>query len=789
MPIVQTNTGNESSSKRQIEIDASFVTRFEEQVSHHQHRLAVQDGKRVLNYAELNQSANQIAFAILDRIGTGNRPVATLLPLGAPFICATWGIWKAGKIAAPGAPSQPEPVIVRILNDVGPGLLLCDSSTLALAMRLIPQGTKLVNVDEIESTQDMPNPNQPVAPDDLAMIVYTSGSSGLPRGVVHDHRTYLQSVRCLTERLNIQPEDRLSMLHPPGSVSAQGSILCALLSGASVHPYDVAQNGLIHLGQWLREARITFLRCIPTLFRSLTKTLPHDMLFPDIRICWLGGESVTAQDVDLWRKHFPVTSTFINNIGTTETLSFAQYALRGDSSFEGDQVPIGYEHKDKVVTVRNHNGIPVPDGAIGEIAVESRFLARGYWNRPELTHSQFQQSAAGGDCRIYFTGDFGKRRNDGCLVYAGRRDDQVKIRGFRVQMAGVESVIRKMPMVDNVGVVLRNDHNGDDCLVAYLVEQKEGSLQPSILRNQLRKQLPEYMVPSQFVVVDSLPLTATGKIDRRALPDLPGTPAKTCSVNFQTDDIEHRVAAIWKNTLNISHVRGDDSFFDLGGDSLHAMQLLADISHEFDNQLPVSALLNAPTITAMTRLIRTNAAWGSFSPLVVLQEGGPAAPLFLVPPAASSVLGFRALVEQLGTDRPRRPSLRHMTRRLYYRTMKLAAKGYRRIRPRPNEHAGRPIEATRSGPPSGLKQATRNIDIRRAHGQARGHYIPHHYPGRITYFKTASCNGMRDKWLKGWSRLCDEIVFVDISGEHITALENDHVPKLASALRQCLRGS
>jgi len=628
------------------------VQPFEEQVRRHPHRLAVRDGERTLSYAELNGEANRIAGALLAETDAGRHPVVALLPLGCDYVCAAWGIWKAGKISVPVTPTDPDTALMRILNDVSARVLLCNSRTMMTAARVTSPQTRVINIDDIAKTDALPDPDRSIAPDDPAIIIYTSGSSGTPKGVIHSHRTYLQSVRCLQDRLALSADDRLSMLHTPGSISAQGTILCALLCGASIHPYDVAQDGLAHLAAWLLEARITFLRCIPTLFRLLAATLPRGKQFPDVRLCWLGGERVTTRDIEVWRQHFPVTSTFINNIGATETLSYAQYALHGQDVLKGSDLPVGYAHRGKVVTVRDSNGAIVPPGTVGEFVVESRFLSPGYWNRPELTRAKFRPAATGANARTYFTGDRGRQRKDGCLVYTGRQDDQVKIRGFRVETGAVETAIRNTASIDHVAVVPRKDQNGDLCLVAYLVENEPEHLLTTDLRHLLHERFPEYMVPSRFIAVAALPLTSTGKIDRNALPDLPEPPATTRSTVIGKGSVEHDLSEMWKQTLGIPYVGPDDHFFDLGGDSLHAVQILAAIEHVFGMQLPMTTLIHAPTVAAQADIIRSKEAPAASDGLVVLQPQGSLPPLFLVPPAASSTLGFRSLALHLGCDRP-----------------------------------------------------------------------------------------------------------------------------------------
>ena len=852
--------------------DSVFPRSIEEQAQCHPQRLAVQDGGHALTYAELNRRANQVAHTILAAIPRGHHSVVVLIPQGHTFICATWGIWKAGKASVPITPTEPDAILAHVISETTAGLLLCSSETVHAALRVAPAQTEIINIDEIERGADRPNPELLIAPDDVSMIVYTSGSSGMPEGVPHTHRTYLQSIHSWAPRLNIDADDRLSLLHPPGAISTQGTILCAALFGASLHPHDVTRDGPATFREWLPRQRITFFRCVPTLFGHLTSGLPPDTQFPDVRICWLGGEPVTRYDVKLWQRHFSSRGTFINNLGTTETLSFAQYIIKGEAPLDDPVVPVGYGYADKVITVCNKHGHPVPPDTLGEITVTSRFLSKGYWNRPEDTRAAFVPGPEGGAIQTYLTGDLGKLREDGCLVYSGRKDNLVKIRGLRVDTDVVESVIRDITLVHDVAVAPRETRAHSLCLVAYLVYEGKHTLRTDPLRDQLLERLSTHMVPSRFIAVDSLPLTSTGKVDRRALRKLDDAPAPAASTVGGMTSTERRLAEIWHAVLAGPPVGRSSNFFELGGDSMHAVEIVAAIEHVFNRRLPITTLIQAPTVAAQAAIIRSKVTPGPATSLVTLQPYGGLPPLFLVPPAASSVLRLRPLALRLGSTRPvygfepagidsLRPPLNRIEamaehyvremrnaqprgpyyiggrclggvvafemaqqlhdageriglvavldsmlppgytrrglnsqahshrkpimRRLTYRALKVAARIYRGVLGKQASSGKATGVKTPPRIPSQHASPDAHHTIRRAHAEARRRYIPRHYPGRITYFRSSN-EGMRDAWNKGWRRLCAEIDFVDIPGQHKTILHDEHIATLAAVLQERL---
>ena len=279
---------------------------------------------------------------------------------------------------------------------------------------------------------------------DPAWILYTSGTTGEPKGVVHSHRNMLHCVHWHTRLFRVTADDRLSCLLPCSVIGGMREILLPLLNGGCMLPKDLKADGLTGFSDWLIKERITICRFISSVFRSFAWTLNGSERFPDLRFIYVGGEKMTPSDVDLFKERFPDACRLVNIMGATETLIYRHFVIDSQTRIPGTTVPVGHPVDDMTVSVLDANGIPVPTGEAGEITVKSRYLGLGYWNQPELTKSTFTEDSDGGDERVYCTGDLGRILPDGCLEFLGRKDSQVNINGYRIELDEVEAALREI---------------------------------------------------------------------------------------------------------------------------------------------------------------------------------------------------------------------------------------------------------------------------------------------------------------------------------------------------------
>jgi amino acid adenylation domain-containing protein len=594
---------------RKEEIEQSIPSRFEKIVAQYPDRIAVKTKNYTLTYDALNKMANRIARAIVVQRGEGEEPIALLLENDAAMITAILGVFKTGKICVPLDPAHHEARASYIVEDSQTNLILTNTKSLPRAHKLAQGVCQVINMDEIDSGLSTQNLGVSIAPHAFAYILYTSGSTGQPKGVVCTHRRLLHDVMHNTNDFHMCADDRVSLLSSPGGGQAMGAVASGLLNGATLCMWNVREEGLAALADWLVTEQITLYNSSPTVFRNFMKTLNGNEEFPQLRLVKLGSEPLYRTDVELYRRHFPSDCLLVNNLAGTETGSFRQYVIDKETRITSDIVPVGYTVPDKAVLLLDDDGKEVGFNEIGEIAVKSCYLSPGYWRKPDLTQAKFLPDPNGGDKRIYLTGDLGRMLPDGCLVHLGRKDLQIKIRGNRVEPAEVEMALLGLDGVKEAVVVAGEDLSGNKRLVAYLVPNKQPAPSVSALRRALAGKLPDYMVPSAFVFLEALPLTPNGKIDRRALPaPSPSRPDLDISFVAPRTPIEEELARIWTEVLSVDQVGVHDSFFELGGHSLTATQVISRVISNFRVELPVQSLFEAPTVAEMAVIITQNQA-------------------------------------------------------------------------------------------------------------------------------------------------------------------------------------
>ncbi|HTN70766.1 MAG TPA: non-ribosomal peptide synthetase [Methylomirabilota bacterium] len=585
-------------------IDQSISARFEQEVAWYSDRPAVVSAELQFTYAELNRVANGIARAILSHLGEGEEPVALLFEEGAFIIAAILGILKAGKIYVPLDPACPHARMAYMLENSQAGLLLTDRKHLSQAHQVTLGRQKILNCDDVDFNIATANLNRPISAEAGAIILYTSGSAGRPKGVLHSHRNILVETRNYTNDVRIGPEDRLSQCHSCSFVNSIRNIYGALLNGATLFPYDVATEGVAFLGEWIRIHRITMFHTVPTIFRRFLDTIAPDARFPAVRILRIGGEPINNRDVKRFQHHFSPDCQLMHVIGPTETLTIRRFFITHDWRSDERKVPVGYAVPDKEVVLLDETGREVGANQIGEIAVRSKYLAVGYWRQPDLTLAAFTLDSRGGGEQLYLTGDLGMMRPDGCLIHMGRKDFQVKIRGYRVEVAEIEEALLGIDSIKAAVVHPQADEAGDERLIAYVVTAASKAPTVSKLRRALAQTLPDYMVPSAFVFMDTLPLLPNGKIDRRALPaPNHARPALNVPYVAPRTPTESDLARIWAEVLGLEQVGVHDNFLELGGDSLVATRILSRVVKTFRVELSIPALFDAPTVAQMAELI------------------------------------------------------------------------------------------------------------------------------------------------------------------------------------------
>ncbi len=639
------------------QINQSIPARFERMVTEFPNNAAVKYKSQILTYDQLNKSANGVAHAILERRGAENEPIGLLLGQGVQQVTAILGILKAGKMYIPLDPSFPLARLSYMLEDSQARVVVANQETTSSAREWLAEDLDLVDLDQVgNGSQSSGNPDLSISPDSYANILYTSGSTGQAKGVLQNHRNLLHGTWSVTKDYEITPDDRISLLFSTSYAASITPLLASLLNGASLHPLDLS-NDLTMLSNWLVEEGITIYISVPTLFRQFASTLNGDEMFPHLRRIVVGGEPVLRKEVDLYKRHFSDHCKFVVRLAGTEMHRIRSFVIDKDTVLDGSVVPVGYQVDDKEIVLLDEDGQQVPQGEEGEIVVKSRYLSPGYWRRPKLTREKFLADVEANDRRIYHTGDLGRLSADGCLTHLGRKDSLVKIRGFRIELGEIESLLLQHEAIRDAIVVVHERDSGEKQLVSYLVARQIPGPTPQELRSYLSRQLPDYMVPVVFMYLESLPLTPTGKVSRRDLPEPTFVPERSHHDEYNAlvgrrDSLELQLTQIWEQVLGVHPIDVTDNFFELGGSSLLAVRLFKRIEELTGINLPLATLVDSATIEDQAQLLREDGWSESWSSLVPLQTGGSKPPFFCVHGGGGNVIHYRILARHLGPEQP-----------------------------------------------------------------------------------------------------------------------------------------
>ncbi len=623
---------------------------FEEQAERAPEAVAVElEGKR-LTYGQLNERANRLA-RYLSKRGVGPEVLVGLcVERSLEMVVGLLGILKAGGAYLPLDPAYPGERLRFMLEDAGAQLVL----TQKRLTNSLPGQAQRVQLDadwtEI-ARESKENPPSQASHQNLAYVIYTSGSTGKPKGVSICHRSVVRLVRG-ADYARFGPDEVFLQFAPISFDASTFEVWGALLNGArlAVMPPGLASLG--ELGAAVRLKRVSTLWLSAGLFREMVDT--ESASLRGLRQLLAGGDILSVPHVEKALRDLP-DCRLINGYGPTEGTTFTCcYTVRRDEPL-GTSVPIGRPIANSRVFILDRNRAPAPIGVPGELYIGGDGLARDYLRRPELTAERFIPSPFGedGEERLYRTGDRARYRADGTIEFLGRIDDQIKIRGFRVEPGEIESALVQDPSVREAAVVVQGRVSGDRRLIAYLVQGPEGQKNVPELRAFLKRSLPDFMIPSSFVWLDSFPLTPNGKLDRAALL-LAGHDRPALERGFigPRNSVEAKLASIFERVLDVRPVGVADNFFDLGGHSLLAVRLLAQIEKATGRRLPLSTIFQAQTVEEMAAALEDENAPPSHSSLVAIQSGGSRPPLFLVHCWGGNGMEYRGLVPYLGPHQP-----------------------------------------------------------------------------------------------------------------------------------------
>jgi amino acid adenylation domain-containing protein/thioester reductase-like protein len=561
----------------------------------------VLEGSKIQNhltYAELNARANQLAH-YLQTLGVGPEVlVGICVERSIEMVVGLLAILKAGGAYVPLDPTYPKERLAFMLQDAAVPVLLTQShlraALPAMTAQVVCLDTDWAQIVHYPTT----TPVRQFQPDHIAYVIYTSGSTGQPKGVMIEHQAVVKHLTTVTKAYQITAQDRVLQFASFSFDVAQEQILTTLSSGATLIIRDNTLWSYDVFNQQVSTQGITVADLPPAYLQQLLNgwlTERPNFLTGQLRLILVGGERVQPEIVTNWLQLAARQTRLINVYGPTETTITATFFDLTDYQPMPLPInlPIGRSLSGRKAYIFDAALQPVPIGVAGELYIGGNGLARGYLNRPELTMEKFITNPFG-EGKLYKTGDLCRWLPDSNLEYLGRIDQQVKIRGFRIELGEIEAMLAQHPAVQEAVVIAHEDIPGEKRLVAYLVQDATYNLQPATLRSHLQAKLPEYMLPSAFVLLDALPLTPNGKVDRKALP-LPDQTSVSNGYEAPRTDTERVLCAIYQDVLKVNSIGIHDNFFELGGHSLLLIQMKYRVEQSFTIELPVNLLFKYPT--------------------------------------------------------------------------------------------------------------------------------------------------------------------------------------------------
>jgi amino acid adenylation domain-containing protein len=658
-------------------LEGDVFAGFARRVRSNPHKLAVSDGQVELTYAELYSRSNQLAnYLIANGVRRGD-VVGIYADRNAALVCALLGVMRAGAAFVILDPAYPESRLIDCIRIAGISCWLRVETS-----RPVPQKIERHVTSNILHALDLPRlqavagngplshhsaqePDLIVNPDDTAYIAFTSGSTGAPKGIVGAHAPLTHFLSWYSQEFEVNESDRFAMLSGISHDPLLRDIFAPLWLGATLCVPDQETLLSDDLFGWIRREGISVLHLTPAMSHLLSQSFKEraraGMALTKMRYVFFGGDALSVRDAASIRRLAP-SATLVNFYGTTETPQAIAYHVIAEDlnaadydSAEGfkQSVPLGKGIRDVQLLVLNSSNRLAGVGELGEICVRTPYLSKGYIDDERLTRERFVVNPYTNMANdlVYRTGDLGRYLPAGEAEFVGRADSQVKLRGFRIELGEIQHAIEKYQGVRKAVVALAAGANDDKRLAAYIVS--DGAVDLDDLRQFIRERVPEYMVPSGFIILDKLPLTPNGKVDFRALAEIERSRNEsTARLLNPRDAVELQLLRIWQDMLPSRLINIRDNIFDLGGTSILAVSLMARIERVFATRLPLAALFKAPDIERLAILLRRQARFDSETPLVEIQPRGSKPPFFCVHGAGGTVLAFTGLAAHLGPDQP-----------------------------------------------------------------------------------------------------------------------------------------
>lgn len=629
---------------------AMLHTLFAEQVAKRSQQAAVVAAK-TLTYQELYRYSHQIGRWLRQLGARPNVLVAVVMQKGWEQVVALLGVLQSGAAYLPIDPALPQERLQYLIAQSEVGLVLTQSWLKDKIQW--PDNIQLLCVDseDIENIDDQPL-ELIQQPEDLAYVIFTSGSTGLPKGVMVDHRGAVNTICDVNQRFGVGSEDRVLALSSLSFDLSVYDIFGTLAAGGTIILPDAdALKNPAHWTQLLITEKITIWNSVPALMQMLVDyASSYDLSACSLRLVLLSGDWIGVTLPDQIKSLFSGVQVISLGGATEASIWSVCYPITKVDPTQ-PSIPYGKPMTNQRTHILNENLEPCPDWVVGNLYLEGIGLAKGYWRDEKKTNAQFILHPQTGQ-RLYRTGDIGRYLPDGNIEFLGREDFQVKVQGYRIELGEIESALRQHPAIRDVFVTAVGEVHSSKRLVAYVRTEPSLIADVNELRNFLAHKLPEYMIPTAFIALETFPLTPNGKVDRKALPNPERVTERQSNFVAPADALQLQLTQIWEELLNVHPVGIRDNFFELGGNSLLAVRLMAKVHKLYQQELSLSTLLQGPTVEHLANVLRQQTTVQHWSSLVEIQPGTSQRPLFFVHPVGGNVLCYVDLARHLGTEQP-----------------------------------------------------------------------------------------------------------------------------------------
>ncbi|MBT7408760.1 MAG: amino acid adenylation domain-containing protein, partial [Methylococcales bacterium] len=585
-------------TSKTVDLSHNVVKMIEQQVTATPDAIAVQCGDKQLSYLQLNTQANQLAHILIEQGVKTDQCVGICLNRQVEVIVSILAVIKAGGAYLPIDPNYPQQRISFMLENSTASLLI-SNTMIDIELPETIQHITLENLDL--SGQVSSNPDVELNPNQMIYVIYTSGSTGQPKGAAVEHHGVTNLLTWYTSQFNMTSEDNALIISSIGFDLTQKNLFALLTVGGTVIFPETDDYDDQLINQLIDKNKITLLNCAPSAFYPLVELLELNhadfTALQSLRRLFLGGEPIALSRLQNWLDSDVCHCTVVNSYGPTECTDIAAYfEITQNSDYYHQTIPIGTPNHNVCLYVLDAQLNHTPVGVAGELCISGLGVGRGYIGDEALTDDKFINNLFDDqyDSKLYRTGDIVRYNQNGDLEFIGRIDHQVKIRGLRIELGEIESALTQQENVDDSLVIVQ-----DDKIIAYCLS-KEKTIDNSSLKQSLAKYLPDYMIPSVFVLLDSWPLTPNGKIDRKALPA-----PEIAQIEYEApqSDTEITLSQIWSQLLGVQHIGRQDNFFDLGGHSLLATQLISQVRKQFEIELPVRSLFEVDSLQSFATVI------------------------------------------------------------------------------------------------------------------------------------------------------------------------------------------